>query len=170
MNASEIIAKSIKNAREYGASLEFVEYNELFASELNYTISFSKYKDPDYFITPEILELLEHFHLFSSEDIGIVKKNAFEHAKRCMAITDYGTPQGLLDKYGNDYLLANMESLGISNEDEAYNRMKLTEVFVQEIEDEGDICTSLSLCFSVPWDTEHGIRFLYNAEGFSQVA
>jgi len=161
------LAELIKG--DYIKYLKFQEFNLTFKTDILYQIIFEDYKSDDYELTDKIMTSLNYFLDFDEKKIKWIKELSFKHYETCITHTDYGTPQELLEKYNNNYKKANKDLFKIYNEDECFEKAKIESVDILEQENDNIINICLIINFSVPWESEHGMKFVFNNNEFIEV-
>ncbi|WP_303317119.1 hypothetical protein Q4Q34_02505 [Flavivirga abyssicola] len=169
MTKSEIIKNAELITGDYIKYLKFKKYNSTFKTNIIYQIMFAKYNEEGYELTEEIFQSLNFFLNFDREKIEWIKKLSFEHYESCITHTDYGTPIELLEKHNNDYKNANKDLFKIYNPDESFEKSNLEFVDIIEQENDNRIDICLILNFSVPWESEHGMKIGFNNTEFIEV-
>ncbi len=169
MNKAEIIENGELITADYLKYLKIEKYNSTFKTKITYQIIFAKYNKKGYTLTDEILQSLDFFLNFDVEKIEWIKKLCFEHYETCITHTDYGTPEELLKKHNNDYKNANKDLFKIYNPLESFEKSSLEFVDIIEQENDNKIDICLILNFSVPWESEHGMRICFNNTEFVEV-
>ena len=170
MTKEELLKNGSLIKESYSKHFKYVQFNPLFQRELTYQIFFDDYQSEAFELTDEIVDTLNFILSFDESDLNWMKSLCFKHFEECAANTSYGGRTiAVSEKHNNDCLAANKEVFGIYNEDQAFNAATLTYVTIQENIEGDKINTQFSLDFEVPWEEEHGMRFLFHNKVFEEV-
>lgn len=169
MNKKEIIeiGKLIKH--EHSKHLEFKKHNVLFNQEVNYQIFFEDYKSEGFELSDQIMSSIHAFLQFDQEQLNLITEACFKHFEMCIAVTDYGIDEEILEKYNDDFGKANKELFNIYTPEAAMEKAVLDCVDFLEQDNEGTMNIYLSLYFKVPWEHEHGMRMHFQNNKLTEV-
>ena len=169
MNKEEVAVIGELVKQEYLKYLKFEQSNSLFNQNIKYQIFFEDYQSDGYELTDKIMAALNYFIQFDEENLKWIKELCFKHYEMCIAVIDYGIDEELLEKYNNDFGIANKELFNIYTPEEAIKKAKIDSVDILEQENDGEVNMYTIINFKVPWENEHGMKFHFLNNEFVEV-
>ena len=153
----------ISKSKDLFGSLE-IEFNlphRIFGDNTKYIVTLEKETGKE--INNAILANISFFHLISNEEIDIIKEIAFSRYEKSIKVTSYGMiSQELLDKHNGNEQLANQDYFGITNKDQAFEKMNLVNITISDYYgSDNNYKVFGSINFEVPWDGEHILHVEY---------